>query len=89
MRFKRGSVPRDGGDKRCHTQKRYEARLIEAYMGTMRSRRMMSTNQNHNQAYKTGGNNQKYNTYSAALVSAASNHKDQNEKSGLEVKAAR
>lgn len=50
---------------------------------------MMSTNQNHNQAYKTGGNNQKYNTYSAALVSAASNHKDQNEKSGLEVKAAR
>jgi hypothetical protein len=24
------------------TQKRYEARLIEAYMGTMRSRRMMS-----------------------------------------------
>jgi len=32
------------GDERDLTQKRYDARLIEAYIGTMRSRRMMSTN---------------------------------------------
>jgi hypothetical protein len=60
------------GDERDRTQKRYDARLIEAYMGTMRSRRMMSTNKiririRQNGSYKNAA--EKGNTYSAALVS--------------------
>ena len=67
----RGSVA-PLGDERYLTQKRYDARLIEAYMGTMRSRRMMSTNK-----LESGEKRQQQKNLQRCSCFCANNRKDQ------------